>query len=165
MRALYDKLPASMKGGQQPSAEESRTFRGYRDFQTRMLGFAFPESELRNIFETNADGTRGRYRTASTISAQVGDGQKKRDYTGIRVPILAFFAGEPPVHPPADADERAAIDAYQTAKTAFTKRWRAQMRRAHGPVRIVDLPDASHFVFFTREADVLRELRAFLKML
>lgn len=162
MRVLYDRLPPSIKDGQQPSVEELRTFQGYRDFQTRVLGFAFPESELRNIFDTNADGTRGRYRTAGTVSTQIGEGQQKRDYTGIRAPILAFFAGEPPVHPPADTAGRAAVKAYQTAKAAFTERWKSQMRRARGSVRIVHLADASHFVFFSNQADVLREVRQFV---
>ncbi len=163
MRALYDKLPASMRGQQQPSAEESHTFQGYRDFQTRTIGFAFPESEPHNIFETNLDGTRGRYRTPGNIFNDIGKGQKARNDSRIRVPILAFFAGEPPVHAPANAEERAAIDAYQTMKTRFIGRWKEEMRLAGAGVRIVDLPDASHFVFSSHEADVLREMRAFVE--
>src|SRR5437660_183298 len=54
----------------------------------------FPESELRNVFETNPDGTRGRHKTPSRISnGAIGAGQKERDYSHIRVPVLAFLEG------------------------------------------------------------------------
>jgi hypothetical protein len=46
----------------------------------------------------------------------MAEGTIRRDYKQIHVPILAFFAGEPPARTPADADERAAIDVYRKEK-------------------------------------------------
>jgi pimeloyl-ACP methyl ester carboxylesterase len=161
-RALYEKLPASTRVEQPPDAKTS-TFQAYREWQAEALGFSFPESELRNGFETNSDGTRGRYRTSPAIFSQLGPGQMARDYTLIRVPILAFVAGEPPVHPPTDPAERAEVAAYSSARQAFVDRWKEKLRHAPGAVRIVDLPDASHFVFISNESAVLRELRDFIK--
>ena len=159
-RALYDRMPAWVRGGEPPTTAESRTFEGYRAFQKRTTGFAFPGSELRQLFATDADGSRGRYLGSPDASRQMGEGQIRRDYSGIRAPILALFAGEPLAHPPADPGEQEAIDAYHSAKLAFVERWKAQLRRATGPVRIVDLPAASHFMFLSNETETLREIRA-----
>jgi hypothetical protein len=41
-------------------------------------------------------------------------------------------------------------------------RWKQNLQRAPGGVRIVDLPRANHDVFLSNEADVLREIRSFL---
>jgi pimeloyl-ACP methyl ester carboxylesterase len=163
MRELFARTPAWYRGEIQPTSAESKTFDGFAAFQRRQLGFAFPESELRQLFATNTDGSRGRYLGSLDAGRQMGEGTVKRDYRRIHVPILAFFAGEPPARAPGDAGERTAIDDYQKAKEKFIERWKRELREARGRVRIIDLPDANHFVFLSNEAEVLREIRAFLR--
>ncbi len=58
---LYGKLPAAIRAALPQSDEESKSFTAYRDWQKRNGQFTFPESELRNIYETNPDGTKGGY--------------------------------------------------------------------------------------------------------
>ena len=70
--------------------------------------------------------------------------------------------GAKPAYEPKDAQERAAIEAHAVALAAYFNRWKKNLQNAAAGVRIVDLPGAEHFVFFTREADVLREVRAFV---
>ena len=48
------------------------------------------------------------------------------------------------------------------ATKAFMDRWVDNLKRSVPDVRVVDLPEAGHYVFLTREADVLRELKAFV---
>jgi len=79
------------------------------DFWAQTGEMPFPESELRNQFESRPDGSVGRFRSTQTIHEAIGAGALKRDYSAIR-----------------------------------------------------DLPGAHHFVFFTREVDVLREVRVFV---
>ncbi len=168
---LFKKLPAPMRTPPPPpSEEESRSFSAYRARQMRNEKFAFPESELRNIYETNPDGTRGKYKTPQRISKAIGDGQKKRDYSKIRVPVLAFFepirsAGEPPrpgEYQPKDAEERAAIDAFNAATAAYVGRWTRNLLSGVPGARFINLPGAGHYVFLTREAEVLRGLQEFV---
>jgi hypothetical protein len=142
----------------------------------------FPESELRNQFESRPDGSVGRFRSTLAIHEAIGAGALKRDYSRVRVPVLAFFpvhcsphpegnyacfehTGDTPKYQPKDDQERTAIKAFEAVTAAYINRWKNNLRNAPGGVRIVDLPGAEHFVFFTREADVLRELRGFLKTL
>jgi pimeloyl-ACP methyl ester carboxylesterase len=41
-------------------------------------------------------------------------------------------------------------------------RWVASLKRSVPDARVVDLPGAGHYVFLTREADVLRGLKEFV---
>jgi len=168
-RALFSKLPAAMRKPP-PSEEELRSFAAYRAWQTRNERFSFPESELRNTFETNPDGTMGRYKSPRSVNDAIGAGQKKRDYSNIRVPVLAFYefprssgdAVRPDEYQPKNAAERAAIDAFGSATAAYVERWKKNLLTGVPSARIVDLPGAGHFVFLTREAEVLRGLQDFV---
>jgi len=50
--ALYHQLPAAMRDHPGPTAADRKSFQAYRDWQARQ-GEVFPESELRNMYETN----------------------------------------------------------------------------------------------------------------
>lgn len=168
--ALARKLPAAMRNAPPPSEAEAKSFLGFRAWQLRAHGFAFPESELRNEYETNLDGTKGAFKTPPSIHNAIGAGQKKRDYSMIRVPVLAFFEFPRTVdHPqrrggyqPKNEEERAAIQAFNRATAVYVDRWVQNLKSGVPGARIVDLPGAGHYVFLTREADVLRELRVFV---
>ena len=172
--ALFRKLPPSPEPPVAPeSAEEMKSFSGSRAAQLRTRGFAMPESELHNVFETNPDGTKGKFKTPPEINKMIGDGQIRRDYSGIHVPVLAFLEfprplQDLPVANPSDAkgaEELAARIAFDAATTAFIDRWTINLLSGAGDVHLVDLPEAGHYVFLTRESKVLRELDAFLAAL
>ena len=164
--ALFRQLPGPMRTGPSPpSEEESRSFGGYRAWQMRNEKFAFPEAELRNVFATNPDGTKGAFKTPPSIHNAIGTGQKKRDYSRIRVPVLAFF--EHPrsangTYQPKNNEERAAIEAFTNATAAYVERWMKNLKSGVPGARFIDLPGAGHFVFLTREAEVLKGLREFV---
>jgi non-heme chloroperoxidase len=140
--ALYNRLPAPMRN-RTPKA-------------------TFPESELRSGSETNPDGTRGRYRTPRAIFDAIAAGQKRRDYSGIRVPVLVLRSVPPP-YQPATAEERAAIQAFNGATDIYVSRWKRNLLSSVPEARIVDVPGSEHYLFLTNEADVLREMREFLQ--
>ncbi|MGB2713232.1 MAG: alpha/beta fold hydrolase [Vicinamibacterales bacterium] len=167
-RALFENLPAPMRRGPSP---DFSSFRAYRDAQTKSGQGAFPESELRQLFAANADGTVGRYKASTqTIHEAIGAGQKQRDYSNIRVPVLALFEFIPPAsapprpdeYQPQSEEERAAIAAYRRATAAYVERWMDNLKKGVPGARVVDLPGAGHFVFLTREAEVLKEIRKFV---
>lgn len=168
--ALLQKLPARTPPPPAPSSEDqSSSFAAYRARQIRQENFAFPESELRNTFETNSDGTRGRFKTPQTINDAIGEGQKKRDYSRIRVPVLAFlelprrnFDPKLDRYQPKNDEERGAIEAANRATGAYIERWIKHLKTSVPNARFIDLPGAGHFVFITREAEVLQGLQEFV---
>jgi hypothetical protein len=127
--ALFYKLPAAMCTHAGPSAADLKTCSVYREWQMRNRDVAFHESELHNQFETNLDGSVGKGRSGSWIHNAIGEGDRKRDYSKIRVPVLAFFpaADDKRKYEPKDAQELAAMDAFDAATAAYTRRWRGNL--------------------------------------
>jgi non-heme chloroperoxidase len=161
---LYRKLPEAMRSHSPAAASDLKSFQAYHDWKVRTGEMPFPESDLRNSFECNPDGSVGKFLTAQHIHQAIGAGAQKREYSRIRVPVLAFFpaAATKRRYEPKDAQERAAIENFDAATAAYVNRWRKNLQSAPGGVRIVDLPGANHYVFLSNESDVLRELRSFV---
>ena len=164
---LFNRLPVSMRGpSSPPSEQEASSFTAYRAWQMRNERFAFPESELRNTHVTNPDGTMGRFKAPDRIYGAIAAGGKRRDYSHIRVPVLALFEYPSPTggpeYQPKNEEERAAIEAFSSATAAYVDRWVNNVTSGVPGARFVDLPRAGHYVFLTREAEVLRELRRFV---
>jgi non-heme chloroperoxidase len=87
---LYRRLPPGPVVP--PETPEERTsFALTRARDLRVKGFAFPESEYRNVYEVRADGSKGVYKTPRFIHDAIGNGDIKRDYSHIRVPVLALL--------------------------------------------------------------------------
>lgn len=168
-RAILQRLPPAPYHSER-TAEESRSFAGYRAWQLRNERFAFPESELRSLFATNPDGSMGRYRTPNTVHDQIGQGEVARNYAGIRVPVLAMIDYPrfdarmvlPTEFRPSRPDQRAAYESFVTATAAFVDRWIAHLKRDLPDARVVNFAGAGHYLFLTREADVLLEIQRFV---
>jgi non-heme chloroperoxidase len=93
------------------------------------------------------------------IGQAILGGEQK--YTNIRVPVLAIFAIPHDLGPnfKADPKARAAFEARdEVTRGAQAKAFESGIPSA----RVVRLPHANHFVFFSNEADVLREVNAFI---
>jgi len=164
---LFNRLPVPMRGpSSPPSGQEASSFSAYRAWQVRNERFAFPESELRNTRVTNRDGTMGKFKAPESVYGAIAAGGRRRDYSNIRVPVLALFEYPRPTsgpeYQPRNEAERAAIEAFSRATAAYVDRWVKNLKSGVPGARFVDLPGAGHYVFLTREAEVLRELRRFV---
>ena len=92
----------------------------------------------------------------------ITDGEEK--YTDIKCPVLAIFAVPHDLGPmfakdPAERKIAEAMDLDRT--TAQSAAFQAGLPSA----RVVRLPSANHYVFLSNEADVLREMNAFIAKL
>jgi non-heme chloroperoxidase len=166
--ALYNELPEAMRRQPPPNSnEESRSFKAFREYQRRVNGFPFSEAEYHNLYETNPDGSKGRSRTLPLVFNAVRDGQKSRNYSGITVPVIAFFpiVGEPQRYRPQNQQERDAITAFDAATLVFVDRYKAMLLSQVPGARIVDLHNADHYVFLSNEGEVLSEIMLFLQKL
>jgi pimeloyl-ACP methyl ester carboxylesterase len=99
-------------------------------------------------------------------------GVEKPDYVHIRVPALAIY-GSPgtwrelmPESPDFTDPEKAAAAERVVAHAARTRKYMADTFRSEvANSRVIEIAGASHYLFRTHEADVLREIRAFLASL
>jgi non-heme chloroperoxidase len=142
-----------------PTAADRESFEAFQAWQKRVYGNASPEAQLRQYYDSTPEGHVGQVHTKDSVpEAIIAGGQK---YTDLHVPILAIFAVPHDLGLFANNDPvaRAAFEARDAASTeAQVKAFKTGVPSA----RIVLLPRANHAVFMSNEADVLREMRAFL---
>jgi pimeloyl-ACP methyl ester carboxylesterase len=93
--------------------------------------------------------------------AAIISGEQK--YTDIRVPILAIFA-LPHSTSTAIRNDPKKLAEYEAREEAFVGAQAKAFERLPG-ANVVRLPFASHYVFFSNEADVLREMDTFIRSL
>lgn len=99
----------------------------------------------------------------------LGAGVEKPDYASIRVPALALYAAPgtwnemmPGVPDFTDQEKLAAAERV-VAHVAKTRRYMEEtFRSGVANSRVIEIPGASHYLFQTNQADVLREIRAFV---
>jgi len=170
-KALRAKLPPS---GPPPACTSDRSsFAAFRASLQCRHGIALPEAELRAGFETAADGSVGAGRSPGWVSRAIGTGRPPRDYSKIRVPVLAIndavdfdLAHLKPDQPqPRNDEERALVIAFGKATQAVFDRWSANLKKGVPGAKVVDMPGATHYLWITREADDLREIHAFVAAL
>ena len=170
---LQQKLPPGLNPAKTCAPADRSTFAAYRQSQACEMGFALPESEWRQGFES-VDGRVGAYKTPGWVSREIGQGQVfRRDYSDIRVPVLALMNGAltseeiltATAYTPKNEDERLAIDRFMARSRIVFGRWTDKLKRHVPDARVIYFPNAGHYLFITREADVLREIRGLVAAL
>ncbi len=132
-------------------------------YYLRVLGFTYPEAELRQQWDSTSDGRLGKQRDFPGY-ATVMAGMKK--FTDLPVPVLVIF-GIPHgqgnwVDNSTDPKVCEAAKAYSAALTALTESQAKAFENAVPTARVVRLRGAHHYVFLSNEADAPREMRPFL---
>jgi len=149
-----------------PSEPDLASFEMLQKWYVRTFGLAFPEGELHQIWDAGSDGHVGKVRNSQNAEMIF---RGMRTYTDIPVPTLAIFAIPHRVgiwiNESADPEVRKASKAYSVADVALTGKQVNAFDDGVPTAHVVRLKDADHFVFLSNEADVLRELRSFIKRL
>jgi non-heme chloroperoxidase len=152
------------------------SFAAFRRTLGCTMGFMFPEAELRNGFD-NMNGSVGPFTTPDWIGRAIGQGQVfRRDYSNIRVPVLALLNAFSPEattadllaatkYTPKNTTERAALDAFVDRGRIAVRRWTDKLTRQVPDAHILYFPLAGHYLHMTREAEVVREIHAFMARL
>ncbi len=152
-----------------PGGADLASFSALRKYYERVNGFRFPEAELRQQHESTPEGGVGKQRDlpggAMLMSLMMG----AKKYTDIPAPALIIFANPHSqgtwVDDNTNPAVRSAAKVYSTALTALTERQERAVENGVPTAHVITLPGANHYVFLSNEADVLREMRAFLARL
>jgi non-heme chloroperoxidase len=152
-----------------PQAADLASFHALQNYYVRILGFTYPEGELKQWRQCNANGSVGAERSfpgGSTLGAFLKSYKK---FTAIPAPALAIFAMPHTLGPWADTRTdpkiRQAAKSYAATLTPLTQAQVSAFQKAIPTVRVVVLPNAHHYLYLSNEPDVLRELNAFLATL
>ena len=142
-----------------PGPADIVSFDAVRAWYARTNGITLPEAEFRALGGTLPDGRPGPPRESPGNAAIVAGVQK---YSAIPVPALAIFASPHELGPWVDqADASKVRAALEQTESLVTRQAKAFEEGVPG-ARVVRLAHAHHYVFLSNEADVLRELRAFI---
>jgi len=127
-------------------------------WEQRVVGYRPPQSECQQLHVFTPDGHVGPLLAKPETTQAVVAGEQK--YTDIHVPILAIFAL--PHDPGLFYHNDPLLEAWEERDLRLTSPLVDAFQKGNPSARVVRLPGASHYVFLTNEADVLREMRAFL---
>ena len=168
LRTASDRWTGNLPERLRNPRPDMRSFEAYREWQRKTYGLAFPEAELRQSYASNPDGTLGRYLVSKEVRDALFAGLEAPDYARIRVPVLAFF-GLPMAledqlkrYQPQDVEQAAAMGLKYGVDLAWVARNSDALKRGVPGARIVELVGANTYIFLSNEAEVLREMRAFV---
>jgi non-heme chloroperoxidase len=163
--ALEKRVPAGLRPQRACDPVDTSTFAAFRITRACTLGFAIPESELRNQFET-VNGGVGPVKTPDWVMRAIGQGQVyRKDYSNIRVPVLALLPRPVSEYHPKNDEERAVIEQFMARGRVIVGRWIDKLKRGVPNARVVEIPGGDHYLYATKEIEVLREIHAFIASL
>jgi len=147
------------------------SFSALRQACLRALGFTYPEGELRQQYATTPEGRVGEQRDfpgdAMLEDMKMLEGMKK--YTDIPAPALVIFAIPHAqakwIKESTDPKAREAARSFSAALDVLTTRQAKAFEDGVPTAHVVRLRNADHYVYLSNEADVLREMKAFLSRL
>jgi non-heme chloroperoxidase len=157
------KLELSNPGSPEPTRADRASVTAFQAWLERSTGFTYPEAEVRQLWNLGPDESVLGPRTPQRVPEACLAGTKK--FTEIRTPALAIYA-DPPKLPGFLKDNK--YGAFRVALESLLTLIEKQATSFENGVpgsHVVRLANASHTVFQSNEADVLREMRAFLAAL
>jgi non-heme chloroperoxidase len=149
-----------------PGRADLTSFSALTKYYERVNGFRFPEAELRQQRLSTPDGGVGKQRDFPGGALFMPLLRGARKYIDIPVPALVIFANPHGlgawVEGNTDPKVRTAARSYSSALAALTKRQEKAVENGVPSAHVITLPGAHHYIFLSNEADVVREMRAFL---
>jgi pimeloyl-ACP methyl ester carboxylesterase len=152
-----------------PGKADFASFSALAEYYERVNGFRFPEAELRQQHISIPGGGVGKQRNFPGAALFMPLLTGPRKFISIPVPALVIFANPHGlgtwVEGSTDPALRTAAKSYSSALAALTERQEKAVENGVPTAHVVTLPGANHYAFLSNEADVIREMRAFLSAL
>jgi pimeloyl-ACP methyl ester carboxylesterase len=149
-----------------PADSDTASFAALRAWYQRVNGYTFPEAEFRQVSNSTADERPGPPRNSPANEAIIAGAQR---YRRIPAPVLAIFAVphqlDAWMESSSDAGVRELAKTFSAGERVLVERQVKAFEQGVPSSRVVRLPGANHYVFLSNEADVLREMRAFITRL
>lgn len=148
-----------------PTPADLASYQAFTQWYEKARGVRLPETELRMCCEWESDGRPKSLRAPAAANAKITATLRKPDYARIRVPALSIYApltsakDLPDYRPQFDAAYQAMFEARDRFVKAQIELFRTSVARG----KVVSIPGADHYVFLSNEAEVLREIDAFIK--
>ena len=152
-----------------PGRADLANFGALTKYYERVNGFRMPEAELRQQRIATPEGGVGKQRDFPGGALFMPLLTRSRKFTDIPVPALIIFANPHGlgtwVDSVTDPTVQTAAKTYASALTALTERQQKAVEKGVPTACVIALAGASHHVFLSNRAVVIREMRNFLNTL
>jgi hypothetical protein len=81
------------------------------------------------------------------------------------VPVLALLPRPVSEYHPKNDEERAVIEQFMARGRVIVGRWIDKLKRGVPNARVVEIPGGDHYLYATKEVEVLREIHAYIASL
>ena len=156
-----------IQGPQPPTPGDSdlASFSALQRWDARVYGFRIPEAEFRQTWDSTSEGRVGKARDFPGSQMLMTIMTDMKRYEDIPLPALFIFAiphdPETWISSSTDPAVHEAAKAYFTTVDALAEKQARALEDGVPTARVIRLRGA-HYIYLSNEADVLREMRAFL---
>jgi non-heme chloroperoxidase len=155
-----------------PTSADKASVAAFRDYIARLRGVRWPEREVSAVNQFDNEGHYVGDATDVSITIAILEGVAAPKYRSVTAPALALYAVERGIEQdypwvPTLEQDREEAEAQAQRAIAFENAWeagqRAAFRQALPAAHVVEVPQASHYIFLSNVDLVEREIRAFLQ--
>jgi len=141
------------------------SFSALQKWNAQEHGFAWPEAEFRQTWDSTPDGRPTKEHNFPGLKAVMTVVRDPKKFTSINVPALVIFAS-PHAHETwmdrsSDPATKKTVEAYFTTLNALKEKQAKAFEEGVATAHVVRLRGA-HFIFASNEREVLREIRSFV---
>jgi non-heme chloroperoxidase len=149
-----------------PDRADLASFGALAKYDERMNGFPFPKAELRQERDMNPDGSVGAQRQFPGYPMIMRLVATPSKYATVPVPALFIFANPHSlgawVEHSTDPSVQSEAKAYSAAMNSLVTKQENAVKADVPKARVLTIPDASHLVYLSNQAEVLRDIQAFI---
>jgi non-heme chloroperoxidase len=159
-QANLAELRGEVEGATGPSPKDSdlASISAFQSYMKGYYGGIIPESEVRQLHRIGEDGRVGEFLGHGYAGQSVMLEEER--FHSIDTPLLAIFS-YPSAPYPSQTSDPAKLAAYRAAETG---RIEAQIAifREQPHAKVIVIPNATHFIFLSREEEVISQISYFV---
>jgi pimeloyl-ACP methyl ester carboxylesterase len=165
--ALFQANLAELRGevegatGPSPKAGDLASISAFQSYMKGYYGGIIPEAEVRQLYRIGEDGRVGEF-LGHGYAGQSMMLEEER-FHSIDTPLLAIFS-YPSAPNPGQTSDPAKLAAYRAAETG-RKEAQIAIFREQPHAKVVVIPNATHFIFLSREEEVISQISDFVNSL
>lgn len=147
--------------GPSPTASDLASVSAFQSYMKGYYGGIIPESEVRQLYRIGEDGRVGEFLGHGNASQSVMLSEQR--FHSIDTPLLAIFS-YPSAPYPSQTSDPAKLAAYR-AQGKSRNEAQIAIFRGQPHAKVVVIPNATHFIFLSREEEVISQISDFVNRL
>ena len=162
-QANLSELRGEVEGakGPSPKASDLASISAFQHYMKGYYGGIIPESEVRQLYRVSEDGRVGEWLGHGYANQSVMLEEER--FNSIDTPLLAIFSypSAPNAGLTSDPSKLAAYRASETSR----KEAQIAIFRKQTHAKVIVIPNATHYIFLSREAEVISQIGDFVNSL